>query len=211
MTTVAVPPTSTATATETSTAGFAVIAWLVAASKQKKSQHLSGQLRTDDNCSSSWKRLQLMLIIVSFSLLGSTVDTDAAKKKTPRVRVDMHIGALCVDSKNFVLDELVPTYGVLGSAVMDLSAASSGKCVQVIYKSIFTLQRMPIWTSTNGWCWWSIWRAQFHLVCVSNIIGLGCCRNILLSFCNGGGLGGERCSGHEIMITPLDAFLRLSE
>ena len=44
----------------------------------------------------------------------------------PRVKMTVYLEALCIDSKRFVLDQLVPTFDLLGPSVIDLDIVPFG-------------------------------------------------------------------------------------
>mmetsp|Transcript_8851 Transcript_8851/g.11772 ORF Transcript_8851/g.11772 Transcript_8851/m.11772 type:complete len:263 (+) Transcript_8851:245-1033(+) len=63
-------------------------------------------------------------VYVTHSFIRRTSTT--VKNNVPPISVQVSLEALCIDSKNYVLNDLVHTYSQLGPDVMDLSVISYG-------------------------------------------------------------------------------------
>lgn len=66
------------------------------------------------------------LIVAPTLAATKSKNTDASALRHSRVRLQVFIEALCIDSKRFVLDELVPAYQLLTSKVVDLELVVFG-------------------------------------------------------------------------------------
>jgi interferon gamma-inducible protein 30 len=58
--------------------------------------------------------------------LKGTTHIHSSTNSSPAVQVTIYAEALCIDSKRYFNDQLVPTYGQLGSEVMDLKVVVFG-------------------------------------------------------------------------------------